>query len=338
MFLASDAEEAALDLSDIRLFVAFLSFTCGDRPRPGPRLDKVNSLFRVIFRILLLDDANPALSSLALTAKQSIVERSTAVPVPPPGQFDCGRFASFLRTLVPQDWIGLRNKTLTLYVLILGRRPSNATRALLPQSSFFRPWGVQITELGAKRDRSRQGTHVFVPSCSVPELCFVNSLRAYLAHPKTLAIHRAISSPSPPLFVQASPGQFHNHAIAKSTAGSIIKRLLERADCHLDVTGTVVHPKDIRPAVYSRCIREGSIPLSIVRHMQDWKQESVSDRHYLRGESPCEWPEFVLGLKRAPGESFCSLLSAPPHFSTDDASSALGSLHPSDRTVDSVVA
>ena len=328
-FLTSPAPEGQLDLPDVRLYVAFLSFACGQRPRPLPRLDQVQSLFRVIFSILQLHDDNPANAPLSRAAKQSIVTQATQIAAPPPGQLDIKQFVSFLRSFHPTDWLGLRNKTLALYVLVLGRRPSNASRALWPAPSAICQWGAQITELGSKRDRSRRGSHVFIQLCSDAEVCFVRHLHQYLVHPTTIEIRARVTSATVPLFLQKFPGLLKNHSLAKATSSVTIRNLMAAAACRTDATGAKVDPRDIRPAVYSLCVREGSVPLPMIRHMQDWTQQSVADRHYLRGESPLNWPDFVLGITSALSDGFCSLLRPPPPSSPGDTSSALVRLHPS---------
>ena len=295
--------------------VTFLEHHAAQGPSTRTSVDQARQLFFVMFKLAQSPESNPMLSQLGSSARLSLVRSSAVTVKPDPPTVDVARLVSHLSRTSPSSsspWIDIRNRAIMLYLLVLGRRPCNAAAALFADRDCRVEWGLKVSELGAKGDRSRRGTSVFLQTIvGRPELCPVRAIITYLDHPTTVSVHQRLSKDARPLFIQLEPGRSKNHRIVGATCSAIVSRELRAAGVDVDSSGQHVSARDIRASIYSIGLRCPDLKKAVLRHMLDWKQSSVSDRHYLRGESPVDWPEFILGLREAPGQGFCSI-SKPP--------------------------
>lgn len=325
-------------ITDVRLVLRFQSCEASGRDRPLGRLDLVRDLFRVIFDMIERPDLNPMRSKFASTAKATLVETSTALPKPDPGQLNIPKLVNYLRShplRVDQDvgWLALRNRTILLYCLSLGRRPSNASVALLPPTQYVTNWGLKVKELGCKKDRSRVGSSVFIEFSSHPETCLARHLLAYINHPTSKRLASCLSVPAPRLFLQLGPGAKGDHSITKATCSSVISAEFKQAEVDRDSTGAKVEPRDIRSAVFSRCMFSDSLKSKWVRHMQAWAGKGVQERHYMRGKSPHGWHDFVLCYSDSVVPGVFVSVTEPPSSPTSSSSSQGTSNTPSTLAV-----
>lgn len=299
-------------METLRFTTGFSMFLAQGRSRPKGAVDSSRSLFSCIFKMLRTEERNPSLSSLGSKARSEIVLSSTAIEQPDAPVLMRKKFILFLSSqIVPSDnFISLRRRAITLYLTVLGRRPSNASVALWPDPSKFNQLGVMIVELGAKKDNTRKGSRVFLQHSQDPNLCLVCAIIAYMRHPNTQDLvnksaslqssappgskSRCICHAHNPLFLNSRRGM-HGFALAKATCSNIVKLDILDADCRSDPSGRKVSPRDFRSSLYSLCLRSNCIALPIVRHMLAWKQKSCQDNHYLLNASPVGWSEFALG-------------------------------------------
>ena len=306
------------------LAVAFLAWLTSDlQGNCQTLLDQARQLFFVLFKMAQCPERNPMLSQLANSARFSLVQNGTSVARPDPPVLNMNRLVQYLldNPVTCQDsWLTIRNRAILLYLLVLGRRPCNASHALALTLRNRVNWGLHISELGAKGDRSRKGSSVFLQSIpSSPNLCPVRAIEMYVNHSTTISIYNLISLHGRALFVQAAPGRTNDHRLSNATCSAIVSTVFRQANVQFDEQGRQVSTRDIRSYVYSLGLRSPLLKEPVLRHLMDWAQSSTADRHYLRGESPLHWPAFVLGLVPSPGDGFCSLYSPPPDTASTGA-------------------
>lgn len=317
----------------------FTSSFSANYPRPQQRVDSARDFFSWLFKILEADHLNPSASSLGSTARARIIATSTSVPKEDPPSLNRDKLVSYVMTsslssISSLPWIDLRNRCILLYCLSLGRRPSNASKAIWPScGSYISPNSIKIQELGSKQDRSRVGCSIFLEHASNPSLCIACHLILYMNHPNSIRIHKlasslASSSPSPPckchngilLFFSSKRGT-HHFTLAKATCSARISEFLVAACCKTDPsTRNPVNPRDIRSFIHSQASRYIQVKECHILHMQGWKQKNVQDVHYLRGASLVGWIDFCLGLKSSIStnmeDRFISLVEAPPSYTS----------------------
>ena len=193
-----------------------------------------------------------------------------------------------------------------------------------------------MKELGCKKDRSRVGSSVFIEKSSRPVTCLASHLQAYLRHPQTVTLRSRVETPAPRMFLQSRSGENRDFSLSSSTCSNVIANEFSSAGVRTDTSGTKVDPRDIRSAVYSRCVLSTALKPEWIRHMQAWSGRDVQERHYMRGMSPRGWNEFVLGFSDSviPGQ-FVSLNSPPDNSSS--LSSPSGDHAPPSTTETSLV-
>jgi len=316
--------DPSLPLHAPQLAVEFLDHLASPSQNCQSHLDQARQLFFVIFKIAQCPDHNPMLSQLATSARVSLAQCTITVGKPDPPVLNMKRLVQYLLdnpTTCHHPWLAIRNRAILLYTLVLGRRPCNASHALALEPRNRVGWGLHVSELGAKGDRSRKGSSVFLQAIpSSPHLCPVKAIENYIGHPTTRQVYNNLPAPGRPLFVQIEPGRSKTHRLSDATCSAVVANTFRQANVHLDELGRRVTPRDIRSYVYSLGLRSPLLKEPVLRHMLDWAQSSTADRHYLRGESPLGWPAFVLGLIPRPGDGFCSLYTPPPEHSSSQGS------------------
>jgi D-ribose pyranose/furanose isomerase RbsD len=265
--------------------------------KPASQLDKVRDLFRTLFRCIGKDADSPARDTIFKKAKSEIIISQTTVMTPPPPHVDWDRLVTYLKAnpVAPNaKWEQIRNHAFTLYTLALGRRPSNATRAIIPTPLEITPWGIRISEFKFKQDGSRKGHHVFLPSCSNRTVCPVVAIKRYLDHPTTIdlvsfATHSLQPGERVSLFLKR-PGI----PLQAGTVSARIQELFKSAMISPDIMGRQVTPRDIRPAVFSKLKNLAQkVSSTVINHMQSWKLKKVSSKFYLRAGGPPNWSNFI---------------------------------------------
>ena len=280
----------------VEVAIEFALHEAEGRPRPSGVLDLVQRLLVTLFRCVGKEEESPTRDPRFIKAKGEILLSGTSAMVQPAAHLDLRKLVDFLKANPLGEearWKDLRDRAMVLYTLALGRRPSNATRAVAPEAREMCPWGIRISEFKFKTDRSRKGHHVFLPVADSQEVCPVAALRRYLNHPQTkrLMAHARRLRPleRPPLFLKA-PGC----AVAPGTVGLRIQQSFADAGVCVDVLGNRATARDIRAALYSRVKNLArKVDSSIICHMMSWKLKKVRDAHYLRAGGPANWSNFV---------------------------------------------
>ena len=178
----------------------------------------------------------------------------------------------------------LRMKCIALLALSLMLRPSD----IAPKSSmtfqrkqirFQDDGSVQISFHGIKNDTSRDGFCVKLPPSTVPTLCPVAALKAYMG--RTAAMAEASGA----VFISlSSPFK----AISSQSVANILNETLTRAGLYPTYTA-----KDFRPTGATIQVREGVDPKTVMK-MGRWKTDTVFFEHYVHSEPPQEFADNVL--------------------------------------------
>jgi len=255
----------------------FLRDIVKDTERPGPTLITASAAIAGMYKGST--HADPPKNQLLSMLRQALVNTGTKRPRKNTPVFPIEKLTDYITGLGPNDTMSikdLRAKTICLLALVGLFRPSDLALLTLEQVTFTET-SLSLSNFGGKTDKSKDGIPTTITSSSLPTLCPVRALRAYIN--KTTEARNKIDGK--PIFIYLDKSiRSHDTGVAALTNQRVAKVMTETL---LAAGIEETTARSFRKTGASTAINKG-VDADLVMKLGRWKSPDVFFKHYVDWE------------------------------------------------------